>query len=266
MTRVFRFSVGDSPLLVSVPHDGRNVPAGIRETMTPEAASLPDTDWHVATLYEFSKSLGAGVLTAEFSRYVVDLNRPADDGALYPGQVSTGICPRLTFAGEPIYVSGAEVTAEERDRRVRDYWRPYHDKLETELEALKDKHGYALLWDAHSIASRVPRLFDGRLPALNIGTNGGASCPADVVQAVAGVAAASRYSSVVDGRFRGGYITRRYGDADGACYAIQLEMAQRCYMDERTLVYDRALAARARETLERMFSAFIDSGRQRAGA
>lgn len=265
MTEVFSFRPGETPLLISVPHDGRGVPAAMLQAMTPSAAELPDTDWHVATLYEFCRSLGAGMLVAGYSRYVVDLNRPADDSALYPGQLSTGICPASTFAGEPIYSSGAELTEDERERRIRDYWRPYHRKLEDELRVLRERHGFALLWDAHSIASRVPRLFDGELPALNIGSNGGESCPPEVVRAVADVAEGSQYSSVVDGRFRGGYITRHYGDPQNACYAIQLEMAQRCYMDEETLVYDRALAARVRETLERMLTAFIESGRQRTG-
>ena len=263
MSDVYRFHAGDSPLLISVPHDGRQLPGDIEAAMTPAGRGLPDTDWHVARLYEFARELGASLLVAEYSRYVVDLNRPPDDESLYPGQLKTGICPVETFAGEALYKDAAGVADEERERRVDAFWQPYHDKLRTCLDELRRRHGYALLWDAHSIPSRVPRLFEGELPALNIGTNDGRSCPPDVERAVAGVARKSSYSTVVNARFRGGYITRHYGDPEAGCYAIQLELAQRCYMDEVTLVYDSALAASVITTLRRMLEAFTSAGRAR---
>ncbi len=256
MSDVYRFDAGDSPLLISVPHDGRKLPEDIEAAMTPAGRELPDTDWHVARLYEFARELGASLLVAEYSRYVVDLNRPPDDGSLYPGQLKTGICPAETFAGDALYEDAAAITDEERERRIAAFWRPYHDKLQTSLDELRRHHGRALLWDAHSIPSRVPRLFDGELPALNIGTNDGRSCPRDVEQAVADVARESRYSTVVNARFKGGYITRHYGEPEADCYAIQLEMAQRCYMDEATLAFNQTLAANVTGTLRGMLEAF----------
>ncbi len=261
MSDVYRFHAGDSPLLISVPHDGRKLPQDIEAAMTPAGQRRPDTDWHVARLYDFARGLGASLLVAEYSRYVVDLNRPPDDESLYPGQLKTGICPVETFAGEALYQDGVSITDEERERRIRAFWQPYHDRLRTCLDELRQSHGYALLWDAHSIPSRVPRLFDGELPALNIGTNGGRSCPQPVEQAVADIARESPYSTVVNARFRGGYITRHYGDPEAGCFAVQLEMAQRCYMDEDTLAYDPSLAARAIETLQRMLEVYANVSR-----
>lgn len=262
---VFAFHRGDTPLLISVPHDGRLLPDDIEATMTPAARGLPDTDWHVAELYGFVRELGASLLTANYSRYVVDLNRPDTDGALYEGQVSTGLCPLETFAGEPIYAHGSGMDDDARAQRIDRYWRPYHEQVSATLSELAARHGYALLWDAHSIASSVPRLFDGRLPALNLGSNGGKSCPAAVEQAVVAVARQSPFSSVVNGRFTGGYITRRYGEPGRRRYALQLEIAQRCYMDERTLRYDRERARRLRVTLKAMLSAYLHAARRHNG-
>ncbi len=259
MNGVYDFEAGDSPLLISVPHDGRKLPVDIEAAMTATGRSVPDTDWHVARLYEFAGKLGASLLVARYSRYVVDLNRPPDDGALYPGQLKTGICPVETFAGDALYDDASAVTDDERERRVGEYWLPYHDKLKDSIEAIRQRHGIALLWDAHSIPSRVPRLFDGELPALNIGTNDGRSCPPDVEQAVAAAARDSSYSAVVNARFRGGYITRHYGDPENGCYAVQLELAQRCYMDEATLRYEPSRAAAVIPTLQQMIEAFTEA-------
>jgi N-formylglutamate amidohydrolase len=180
MSAVFDFIDGESPLLVSIPHDGRELAPGMAARMTTAGRALPDTDWHVRRLYDFAEELGASVIAANYSRYVVDLNRSADDVALYPGQVSTGLCPLETFAGEPIYSGNAELSEAERRARVETYWRPYHDRLQQALARIVDRFGYALLWDAHSIRAEVPLLFDGRLPDLNIGTNAGASCRDDL--------------------------------------------------------------------------------------
>ena len=256
MTDVFSFMKGHAPLLVSVPHDGRQLPDSLRVRMTPAGIGIPDTDWHVAALYEFAGDLGASMLVANFSRYVVDLNRPASDDALYKGQVATGLCPTQTFAGENIYRHGA-IEADEMAQRVETYWRPYHEKIEQEIERMLAEHGVALLWDAHSITGIVPRLFDGELPALNIGSNSGNSCARSVERAVVDVAKESTYQSVVNGRFKGGYITRHYGDPDNNVHALQLEIAQRTYMDENTRVFDASLAGRLRETLQQMLTEFL---------
>ncbi|NCF14666.1 MAG: N-formylglutamate deformylase [Gammaproteobacteria bacterium] len=256
MTDVFSFTPGNTPLLISVPHDGRQLPDDLRERMTPEGIGIPDTDWHVAALYDFASEIGANVLVARYSRYVVDLNRPASDDSLYEGQVATGLCPTQTFAGENIYRSSA-VEADEMARRIETYWRPYHEKIEQEIERLRARFGFALLWDAHSIAGVVPRLFDGELPALNIGSNNGESCARNVEQDVVEAARASPFESVVNGRFKGGYITRHYGDPDNNVHALQLEIAQRTYMDENTRVFDTSLAGNLRETLRRMLTEFL---------
>ncbi|HEX5787975.1 MAG TPA: N-formylglutamate deformylase [Woeseiaceae bacterium] len=255
----YSFQPGDTPLLVSVPHDGREIPDALRERMSPAGLDIPDTDWHVARLYDFAHAEGASVIVARASRYVVDLNRSASDEALYAGQVATGLCPEHTFAGDPIYRDGDGVGAAERAARVAAHWRPYHERLRAELDTLRRRHGYALLWDAHSIPGRVPRLFEGELPVLNIGTFDGRSCHAAVGHAVAAVAADSDYESVVNGRFKGGFITRQYGAPDAGIEALQLEVAQRSYMDEATRIFDEALAGRLRATLSAMLHAFCES-------
>lgn len=257
MAEVFEFCAGTSPLLVSIPHDGREVPSTIRSQMTPAGLDIPDTDWHVAALYDFVTEMGASVIVANYSRYVVDLNRPTSDNALYEGQVSTGLCPTQTFAGEQIYSDNAEVSAMERRQRVEQYWRPYHDKITHVLDSLLEHHGHALLWDAHSIPSRVPRLFDGELPVLNIGTDDGRSCSHDIAATVTAIANASAYEAVHNARFKGGYITRHYGDPQNGIQALQLEIAQRAYMDEQRRNFDASKAAALQSTLTQMLVAFV---------
>ena len=261
MSDIYRFVQGDSPLLLSFPHDGRELPPAISKRMTPAALALPDTDWHIARLYEFAGELGASMLIANYSRYVVDVNRPANDEALYPGQLATGLCPTQTFAGDDVYRDGGDA-ADEVPERVTTYWRPYHERLQATLDELRARHGYALLWDAHSIESRVPRLFDGELPALNIGTYGGRSCDAALEAAIEGIAESSPFSSVLNGRFQGGFITRHYGDPAQHVHAVQLEIAQRVYMDESTRVFDDIKATRLRDTLRHMLKTLMQSTRR----
>ncbi len=256
MTDVFRFQPGEQPLLISVPHDGREVPEDIRARMSEAGLAVPDTDWYVAELYEFAAELGATMLIANFSRYVVDLNRSANDEILYPGQAVTGLCPEQTFSGENIYSSGG-VDDAEKAARVEAYWRPYHARIRETLDAMREQYGYALLWDAHSIPSCVPRLFEGELPALNLGSNDTRSCARSIEAVVARVADASPYSNVVNGRFRGGYITRHYGDPGNDIHALQLEIAQRAYMNEKQGNFDEAKAARLRVTLSQMLRNFL---------
>jgi N-formylglutamate amidohydrolase len=263
MSDVFSCTESNSPLLISIPHDGRRLAPGQSEKMTGVGMALPDTDWHVRRLYEFATGLGASILAANYSRYVVDLNRPADDGALYDGQVSTGICPQSTFAGEPIYDDHDALPADEVASRVRDFWYPYHDRLRDLLDMIQAKHGYALLWDAHSIAGEVPRLFDGVLPDLSLGTNDGNSCDPAIAASVAAVAEGSPYSSVLNGRFRGGYITRHYGDPAENVHAIQLELSQRNYMDEKSGDFDEQAAQKLRKTLASMLTTFAESAANR---
>jgi len=256
MKDIYTFHPGSIPLLVSVPHDGRNLPDDIATAMTAAGREIPDTDWHVAQLYEFAQGLGAAVIKAEYSRYVVDLNRPADNASLYDGQVATGLCPRQTFDGQNIYTDATRIDVESR---VEKFWRPYHEKIAETLSAFKQSHGFALLWDAHSIASRVPRLFAGELPVLNLGTWDGRSCDVGIASDVIAIAEDSSFDTVVNARFQGGHITRHYGRPGENVHVIQLELAQRAYMDEATRNFDDAKASKLRDTLERMLSTFVNA-------
>jgi len=260
---VYDFYEGELPLLISVPHDGRELPDDIASRMTPAARQLPDTDWHVAELYAFARDMGASMICARYSRYVVDLNRPADDAALYPGQVATGICPAFTFAGDALYEDRAGVSAGEREARTERYWQPYHRCIERKLAELKSRHGFALLWDAHSIASEVPGLFDGQLPVLNLGTNKGQSCAADIEAALVQVAEDSDYTFVSNGRFTGGHITRYFGQPAAGIHAVQLELAQRSYMDEKTLRYDQQRATALRRVIRELLNTYIATAKKR---
>ena len=230
---VIDIEAGSAPLIVNVPHDGREVPAKINSKMTAEALALPDTDWHVRDLYHFAADLGATITSARYSRYVVDLNRDPSGVSLYPGADTTEICPSSTFRHEPIYADGKPVTDEETQRRINVYWRPYHRKLSRVIEENRTRFGEVLLFDAHSIGSEMPRFFKGRLPDFNFGTGGGASADADLTKTMFGILdSADGYTSILNGRFKGGYITRHYGDPERGVHAVQLEMAQCTYMEE----------------------------------
>lgn len=256
MSDVYTVHEGDSPLLISVPHDGWRIPADLIDSMSEAGRGIPDTDWHVRELYEFAAAEGASMIAANYTRYVVDLNRPADDAAMYGDQLATGLCPLQTFAGEDIYRDAAHI---DRQQRIARYWQPYHDRLRETLDSIRERHGYALLWDAHSIASEVPRLFDQRLPVLNVGTWDGRSCAASLADAVMDIARQSPYEAVINERFKGGHITRHYGAPAEDIHAVQLELAQRAYMDERTLEFDRNAAGKLRDTLKRMLDAYRDA-------
>jgi N-formylglutamate deformylase len=266
MSDVYTWHAGDSPLLVSIPHDGREIPPEIAARMTARGRAIPDTDWHVRKLYEFVTAAGVNLLAANYSRYVVDLNRPASDEALYAGQVSTGLCPDQTFAGEPIYEAGYTVDRAETERRIEQYWRPYHRRIGRALAEIRAAHGFACLWEAHSIRSEVPRLFPGELPGLNIGTDDGRSCPGEVLDSVLEAAERSPFPVVANGRFKGGYITRHYAQPDASVYSLQLEVAQRCYMDEAALDYDGGRAAEFIRTARDMLAAYVSASRLAAGA
>ena len=249
---------GTLPLLVSLPHDGSYIPPELAARMAPESRRAPDTDWHVSRLYAFAKELGASVLVPSHSRYVVDLNRPPDDVSLYPGQNTTGLCPDVRFSGEPVYLEGQSPTADEIGARVERYWRPYHALLAGELARLRAAHGRVLLWEGHSIRAECPFLFEGVLPDLNLGTAGGASCAPGVQARIEAEMAAQRdFSWVANGRFKGGYITRHYGRPDEGVDAVQLELAQRNYMDEDSFEWDPARAARLQPLLRRLVEAAL---------
>ena len=255
---VFTLHRGTAPLLVSLPHDGTRVPDAIAARLTPEARAVPDTDWFVSRLYAFARDLGASVLVPAHSRYVVDLNRPPDDTSLYPGQNTTGLCPVVQFSGEPVYREGLQPDAAEIAARVDAYWRPYHDTLDAELQRIRGEHGRAVLWEGHSIRGTLPFLFEGALPELNLGTAAGSSCTPALQQRLAEVLAGQGdYTHVVNGRFKGGYITRHYGAPEIGVDAVQLEIAQHAYMDEDSFQYLPERAERLQALIRRLLQAAL---------
>jgi N-formylglutamate deformylase len=257
MNDVFELHRGTAPILVSLPHNGSVIPAELQPRMVERARRAPDTDWHVSRLYAFARELGASMLVPRYSRYVIDLNRPPDDTSLYPGQNTTGLCPAVQFTGAPVYLDGQAPSADEIAARIDTYWRPYHTALQDELARLHASHGRMLLWEGHSIrGSDLEFLFPGRLPDLNLGTSGGATCaPERQARVEDALAKQSRYDFVVNGRFKGGYITRHYSDPSRGIDAIQLEISQRIYMDEDTFQYDPNKAADAQVVIRSLLEA-----------
>jgi len=250
---------GTAPLLISMPHDGIVLPDDITARLVPEARRVPDTDWHVSRLYAFARELGASMLVPKYSRYVVDLNRPPDDVSLYPGQNTTGLCPIVRFSGEPVYLPGQEPSPQEVAQRVERHWRPYHAALAAEIARIRAAHGRVVLWEGHSIRALVPFLFDGQLPDFNLGTAGGASCSPDLQRRLEAVLAGQKkYTFIVNGRFKGGYITRHYADPGNGVQAVQLELAQLNYMDEDSSEYRDDLAAPTQVLIRRLLEAVLE--------
>ena len=244
----------------TIPHSGTHVPPDLVARLTPEARQVPDTDWHLGKLYDFAEAIGVSVLLATHSRYVIDLNRPPDGASLYPGQSVTGLCPVDTFDDTPIYAAGDVPDEAEIAARRETIWRPYHEQLASELKRLQQAHGSVVLWDAHSIASRMPRFFDGKLPDLNLGTASGASCDPALADVLFGIAQQSAvHTSVLNGRFKGGHITRHYGNPTQGVHAVQLEMTQCSYMQE-ALPFDYlpGVAAEVQPVVQRMVEAMLD--------
>jgi N-formylglutamate deformylase len=252
----FNLVAGDSPLLISIPHLGSLVPDEIKGNLTETGLGVEDTDWHLDRLYDFALGSGASMVSATVSRYVIDLNRPPDGSSLYPGQTTTGLVPLESFHGAPVYLPGMEPDDAVIAQRVEQYWRPYHEALARQLDVIRARHGYALLWEAHSINSELPRLFDGTLPDFNFGTAKGASCDESISNAVIEAAGKGPYSWVLNGRFTGGYITRQYTDPANGLHAMQLEMAQKIYMNEEAPFAYRADLA---EPLQPLLASMLDA-------
>jgi len=240
---LFTLRRGTAPLLLSLPHVGTAIPDDLAPAFVPRALALEDTDWHLEQVYDFAHELGASVLVPRFSRYVIDLNRPPENAPMYPGANNTELVPTRFFSGDPLYREGRVPDEAEVARRRDAYWRPYHEALAGELVRLRAAHGVAVVWDGHSIQAELPWLFPGRLPDLNLGTAAGASCAQALRATLMDVLAAqSRFSHITDGRFQGGYITRRYGRPAERIHAVQLEMALATYMDETHAAYPVAPA------------------------
>lgn len=255
----FELHQGTKPLLLSLPHNGAEIPESILSKLKPLAHSAPDTDWFVDQLYAFAKELGASILKPRYSRYVIDLNRSPDDVSLYPGQNTTGLCPLKAFTGEAIYLDGQEPDHNEVVHRRTQYWQPYHSALHAELVRIKQQHGKVLLWEGHSIQPELPFLFEGKLPDLNLGTANGASFPNEFLNTFTDILSQqSRYTWVSNGRFKGGYITRHYAEPDARIYAFQLELSQSAYMDHNFKYFDAEKAATVQDLIKQLMRKGLD--------
>lgn len=266
MTDWLEIHRGDAPLVVSFPHTGTELPTFVAARLISPWLARKDADWWIEKLYDFAPSLGATTIRTGISRTVIDVNRDPSGASLYPGQATTTLCPTTTFDGEPLYRAGEPDEAEIERRRAA-YFEPYHAAVRAELDRLRAIHGKVVLYEAHSIRSAVPRLFDGLLPNFNIGTNSGASCDPALTAAVETACDASEFSRVTNGRFKGGWTTRHYGQPEQGVHAIQMELACRGYMDEPPGLltsktwptpYDDARAAPMRAALSNVLTACLD--------
>jgi N-formylglutamate deformylase len=260
---------GAAPLIIGLPHTGTAIPAQIEARMTSPWLARKDADWWVDRLYDFAVELDATIVRTGISRSVIDVNRDPSGASLYPGMTTTGLCPVETFDGEPLYLDGQTPDQAEIDARRAAFFDPYHAALQGQIDRLR-ANGPVVLYDAHSIRSVVPRLFEGELPQFNIGDNGGATCDGALTRAVEAACAVSGQTHVVNGRFRGGWTTRHYGRPEGAVHAIQMELADRGYMVDPAgpvseanwpSPYEPARAARMRGTLRPVLAACIDFAR-----
>jgi N-formylglutamate deformylase len=245
---------GDTPLVISFPHVGTEIPRSLQALYTERALQVEDTDWFLDRLYAFAGTLGASLLVPRLSRYVIDLNRPPTNQPMYAGQNNTELCPTRHFTGDALYRPGHAPDAAQIQQRVQRYWQPYHQALADELARVRAQFGHAVLFDAHSIQSELPWLFEGTLPHLNLGTADGTSCAPSLRTALAQVLTEQdRYTHVVDGRFKGGHITRHYGQPSAGIHAVQLEMCWRAYMQEcPPYTWHAARAAEVTPLLQRL--------------
>ena len=264
---------GEAPLLVSIPHTGTTIPSAIEADLVSPWLARKDTDWWIERLYDLAPGMGATVVRAKYARTVIDVNRPPSGASLYPGQATTGLCPTETFDGEPLYKPGREPDAEEIARRKRLYFDPYHSAILGEIARLAHAHSTLVLYDCHSIRSIIPRLFEGELPVMNIGTNSGASCDSAFAHVIQAVCDASEFSWVVNQRFKGGWITRHYGQPALGVHAIQMELACRSYLVEPLArpneknwppKYDEAHAAEMQKVLKSVLKACLSFARRAA--
>lgn len=223
---------GEAPLIVSFPHTGAELPDEIEPGLVSPWLARKDCDWWIEKLYDFARELGATTVRTSISRTAIDVNRDPSGASLYPGQATTELCPTTTFDGEPLYRSGKAPDEAETARRRAVYFEPYHAALAQEIARLREIHPHVVLYDCHSIRSVIPRLFEGELPEFNIGTNSGAACDAALLARIEAICDATGRSRVSNGRFKGGWITRRYGRPQEGVHAVQMELACRAYMQE----------------------------------
>jgi N-formylglutamate deformylase len=243
---------GDSPIVLGQPHTGTYVPANILAQLNDNGRKLTDTDWHIDQLYDGLLD-GVTTVTANFHRYVIDANRDPQGESLYPGQNTTTLVPLTDFDGADIWATPP--TANDIAQRRVDFHAPYHAALWAELTRVRDLHGVAILYDCHSIRSGIPYLFEGTLPDFNIGTNLATTCARVLETAIYGLCRADdTYTTVLNGRFKGGWTTRQYGRPETGIHAIQMELAQSTYLTTQTppWSYDITKATRLRRPLSRL--------------
>jgi len=248
-------------MLISMPHNGQKIPKYITDTMTDNARDVADTDWFMDKLYDFASSMGIYTLTPKYSRYVIDLNRNPNGEALYAGADNTELCPTTAFDLSPLYLKNQKPTPQEVANRVELFWQPYHQALTDTLSQLKQQYNRVVLLDAHSILSEVPRFFDGKLSDFNFGTADGSSCDKFLLESIQKLDL-SPYTSVYNGRFKGGYITRAYGDPKNNIHAIQLELSQDTYMDEPSNNYNEQKAEQVKKQLKQFVECLAKFSKQ----
>ncbi|PAJ73088.1 N-formylglutamate deformylase [Pseudoalteromonas sp. NBT06-2] len=254
MASSYTLTKGKIPLLISMPHNGEAIADEIKHTMTEVGINVTDTDWYMDKLYDFAEELGIYVINPKYSRFVIDLNRDPNGVNLYPGQNTTELCPTTAFDLSPLYLEGMKPNEAEIKRRVELYWRPYHQAIEDTLNQMKQEFGKAVLLEAHSILSHVPRFFEGQLPDFNFGTSDGVSCDKTLISQVEALNF-SPYSNVTNGRFKGGFITRHFGKPEQNIHALQLELSQITYMNEPSNEYNETKAAEVKLKLRALVEA-----------
>ena len=257
MSSNYHLSKGQCGVLISMPHNGQCIPDEIAKTMTEHGLKVPDTDWYIDKLYDFAQQLGVSIISPEYSRYVIDLNRDTSGVNLYPGANSTELCPTTAFDLSPLYLDGQLPDEQEIVRRIELYWQPYHQEINDTLASMKKQYGKVVLLDAHSILSQVPRFFAGQLPDFNFGNVDGVSCSEVLMTQVAQLDF-SPYSSVVNGRFKGGYITRAFGKPHEDMHALQLELSQKTYMDEPSDHYNEGKAEQVKQKLFNLVQCLVE--------
>lgn len=256
---------GQAPVIIAFPHTGTYIPAGIEARLTSPWLARKDADWWIDRLYDFADELDVTTVRTAISRTVIDVNRDPSGVSLYPGQATTELCPTTSFDGEPLYREKQAPDADEIEARKQAWFDPYHAALVAEITRLRALHPQVVLYDAHSIRSNIPRLFQGRLPQFNIGTNGGVTCAPALSIAASQVCDQSGMNFVLNGRFKGGWTTRHYGRPFEGVHALQMELACRGYMDEPAEVapdnwptpYDPARADTLKQVLRSVIGAAI---------
>lgn len=247
------------PILISSPHSGTAFPEDIKGHYREEMIEAPeDTDWYIDKLYDFAPDLGITMVCANYSRWVIDLNRDPESNPLYTdGRVTTDLCPTMTFMEEPIYHDDDLPNRKEIDRRLENYYWPYYKKVQELLDGLKNEFGKVLLWDAHSIKQYVPTIREEVFPDLILGDNNEKTASGQLINTSLDVLSDSKLKVNHNDPFRGGHITRYFGKPAKNQHALQLEMTKINYMDNKERAYDEERAGIIRSLLKKNFEALI---------